>query len=450
MSYSHWRLVKLGDYASIQGGYAYKTKDFCPVGIPVLKIKNVQFRNIDTSEINFVHSEIAKKTQNYFVKPNDILISMTGSGIHAPDSMVGRVARYTGKNNQFLINQRVGRFVINHLEKLDTRYLFFVLTQSEYQWELVSIATGSANQVNISAKQIESLEIPLPPLPEQKAIASILSSLDDKIELNQQMNQTLEAIARAIFKSWFVDFDPVRAKMAGNQPVGMDAATANLFPDSFEESALGLIPRGWTVKSADNICNVAIGKTPPRKESYWFSTNDNNIRWVSIRDMGENGLFISDTKEYLVPEAIERFNIKVIPDNTVLFSFKLTIGRVVITDGEMTTNEAIAHFNIKSQEQVSSEYLYSYLKNFDYNQLGNTSSIAQAVNSKIIKTMPILIPDSDLINHFTKQVNSIFIKIKTNQRESRTLANIRDTLLPKLMSGEIRVKEAETIIKEVN
>ena len=260
------------------------------------------------------------------------------------------------------------------------------------------------------------------------------------------MNETLEAMARAIFKSWFVDFDPVRAKMEGRQPAGMDAATADLFPDKFEESSLGLIPKGWLYKPAETICSIGIGKTPPRKESEWFSNSYHDIRWASIRDMGGSGTFISDTKEYLVSEAITRFNVRVVPDHTVLLSFKLTIGRVAITDGEMTTNEAIAHFKLDNKIDISSEYLYLYLKAFDYNQLGSTSSIAEATNSKIIKAMPILIPDSELMKKFTNQVANIFARIKSNQKESYTLTTIRDTLLPKLMSGEIRVKEAEKII----
>src|SRR5208337_2112171 len=130
------------------------------------------------------------------------------------------------------MNQRVGRLIIRQLHQLDARYLFYVLTEPEYQWRLVSIATGSANQSNISGSQIESLEIPVPPISEQLAIAHILGTLDDKIDLNRRMSETLEAMARAIFKSWFVDFDPVRAKPEGRQPVGMDADAAALFPSS--------------------------------------------------------------------------------------------------------------------------------------------------------------------------------------------------------------------------
>ena len=145
-------------------------------------------------------------------------------------------------------------------EKTNQKFIYFYLKANESY--IKQFATGTA-ATTITKNAVRELEILLPPLSEQKAIASILSSLDDKIELNQQMNQTLEAIARAIFKSWFVDFDPVRAKMAGNQPVGMDAATANLFPDSFEESALGLIPKGWKVGTVGDVIDIFDSKRIP-------------------------------------------------------------------------------------------------------------------------------------------------------------------------------------------
>ncbi|MBQ3034366.1 MAG: restriction endonuclease subunit S, partial [Deferribacterales bacterium] len=190
---------------------------------------------------------------------------------------------------------------------------------------------------------------------------------------------------------------------------------------------------------AEEFFNISIGKTPPRKEQYWFSENPNNTKWVSISDMGSCGMYISDSSEYLVPEAISKFNIKVVPNNTVLLSFKLTVGRIVITDGEMTTNEAIAHF-ITNKKEIN-EYLYCYLKNFNFQTMGSTSSIATAINSKIIKTMPFLLPDDKELNDFHLLVFPMFAKIKSNQQESTRLAALRDTLLPKLMSGEIDVSK---------
>jgi type I restriction enzyme S subunit len=281
--------------------------------------------------------------------------------------------------------------------------------------------------------------IPLPPLAEQKAIAGVLGALDDKIELNQRMNATLEAMARALFQSWFVDFDPVRAKREGRPPVGLDAETAALFPATFQDSPLGPIPRGWDVETADGVSTVGIGKTPPRKEHHWFSENPSDVPWMSIRDLGAAGVFISHTSEFLTAEAVEKFRVKRIPDDTVVLSFKLTIGRVAITDGEMLSNEAIAHFRLNPGTPFGSPYLYCYLKGFGYDQLGSTSSIATAINSDMVRGIRILVPPKGVPQAFERMVKPLFTQIRNIQNQSRTLATLRDVLLPKLLSGELSV-----------
>lgn len=192
---------------------------------------------------------------------------------------------------------------------------------------------------------------------------------------------------------------------------------------------------------ADECFDISIGKTPPRKEAQWFSMNPTDCIWVSISDMGSCGLYIADSSEYLTQEAVGKFNIKVVPDNTVLLSFKLTVGRVAISDGAMATNEAIAHF--KTDKPEINEYLYCYLKNFNYQTMGSTSSIATAVNSKIIKAMPFVVPtDAELVT-FHSVTAPMFEIIKTHQRENTRLAELRDSLLPKLMSGEIDVSAVQ-------
>jgi len=218
-------------------------------------------------------------------------------------------------------------------------------------------------------------------------------------------------MAQAIFKSWFVDFEP----FGGEQPTT------------------------WATGKAENFFDIAIGKTPPRKEPVWFTSNPQDVVWVSISDMGSCGMFISDSSEYLTAESVERFNVKFVPSGTVLLSFKLTVGRVTITDGEMTTNEAIAHF--KQASDITLEYLYCYLKAFDYQSLGNTSSIATAVNSKTIKAMPFVMPDEKVIADFHAATAPLFEQVRVNLAESAHLAALRDALLPKLMSGKLSVAD---------
>ena len=219
--------------------------------------------------------------------------------------------------------------------------------------------------------------------------------------------------------------------------------------DNLEQQAMALYRQMFVENNndarrecrADEYFDISIGKTPPRKEAQWFSMNPTDCIWVSISDMGRCGMYIADSSEYLTHESVDKFNIKVVPDNTVLLSFKLTVGRVAITDGAMVTNEAIAHF--KTDKPEINEYLYCYLKDFNYQTMGSTSSIATAVNSKIIKAMPFVIPtDAELVS-FHSATAPMFEMIKTRQRENTRLAELRDSLLPKLMSGKIDVSAVQ-------
>ena len=255
-------------------------------------------------------------------------------------------------------------------------------------------------------------------LSQQQNIAEILTPLDDKIAVNSRICANLEAQAEALFKSWFVDFTPFK-----DQP--------------FVDSELGPIPQGWKVGKADDFYKINIGKTPPRKEKEWFSKNESDNKWISISDMGNCGLFISNSAEKLTNAAIKKFNISLVPVNTILLSFKLTIGRVAISDCDLTTNEAIARFILPDECYL--EFSFLMLKLYNYSTLGSTSSIATAVNSKIIKSMKMVMPSLKVLEDFHTITNPLFEKIRFTQKENQRLAALRDTLLPKLMSGEIKL-----------
>lgn len=203
-----------------------------------------------------------------------------------------------------------------------------------------------------------------------------------------------------------------------------------------------MVPKGWGAATMADISTVGIGKTPPRKEPQWFSEDLRDVRWVSIRDMGASGVYASQTNEYLTPEAVEKFNVRRVPDNTVLMSFKMTIGRVAITDGDMTTNEAIAHFRLDTDSPLSAEYIYLHLSQFDFSRLSSTSSIADAVNSKTVREIPILVPGKQVAAAFQDQISTVFAMLKKNEQQAQTLTQLRDTLLPRLISGQLRLPEA--------
>lgn len=193
---------------------------------------------------------------------------------------------------------------------------------------------------------------------------------------------------------------------------------------------------------ADELFSIHIGKTPPRKQHEWFSfKREDNVVWMSIKDMGGPDAYLIDSSEYLTKKAIERFNIRVCKPGSVLLSFKLTVGRVGIVANEMTTNEAIACFS--SDDRCRLSYLYPLLLGYDYSTLGNTSSIATAVNSKTIKAMPLQMPNVRALENYYQLTLPIYQLLLGNIIETANLESIRDSLLPKLMSGKIDVSKVE-------
>ncbi|HHE8877026.1 TPA: restriction endonuclease subunit S [Haemophilus influenzae] len=367
-------------------------------------------------------------------------------------------------NGEYWVNNHT--HVLKGGDDIDTTYLYYALQTIK----VAPFVTGAV-QKKISQQALNSMEIPyFEDKTDRKRIVEILSSFDEKIQLNTQINQTLEQIAQALFKSWFVDFDPVRAKVqalsdglsleqaelaamqaiSGKTPEELTALsqtqpdryaelaeTAKAFPCEMVEVDGVEVPRGWEYKPADELFDIGIGKTPLRKETEWFSTNPDDMQWISIKDMGNSGVFITESSELLTNQAVDKFNIRKIPEDTVLLSFKLTIGRVSITMCETTTNEAIAHFKITDKSFLTTEYLYLFFQQFDFNSLGSTSSIATAVNSKTIKGIEILIPNEELIKTFQMKISNIFAQIKNLTIENKNLVETRDLLLPKLLNGEI-------------
>jgi type I restriction enzyme S subunit len=204
---------------------------------------------------------------------------------------------------------------------------------------------------------------------------------------------------------------------------------------------MGLIPKGWEVKSLDELYDVGIGKTPPRKEHEWFTKSNDDVIWISIKDMGGDEVFNLDSSEKLTIKSIEKFNVKLVPSNSVIMSFKMTVGRLSITTHECATNEAIAHFKHCGKTTVSSPQLYLSLKSVNFDSYGSTSSIATAINSKIVKSIKIITPPDELNLAFAELIFPMFDKIKNNQLNSESLNKLKNKLLPKLLSGQIQIDE---------
>lgn len=366
-------------------------------GKKLITSKHLMGDYIDFDSANWISENDYKKIiSRSIVEQWDVLFSMIGT--------IGNI--YIEKNpvvKYACKNMGIFKFAGNK----ENAYWMYYYLQSPQAKEYFQSHLRGSTQSYVPLCSLREMPVPIPDKKTRNGIVSLLRSLDVKIAINREINDNLQQQAMALYRQMFVE-------------------TNN---DARRECR------------ADEYFDISIGKTPPRKEAQWFSMNPIDCIWVSISDMGRCGMYIADSSEYLTHESVDKFNIKVVPDNTVLLSFKLTVGRVAITDGAMVTNEAIAHF--KTDKPEINEYLYCYLKDFNYQTMGSTSSIATAVNSKIIKAMPFVVPtDTELVS-FHSATAPMFEMIKTRQRENTRLAELRDSLLPKLMSGEIDVSAVQ-------
>ena len=375
---------KIGD--GIHGTPEYDDNgDFYFVNGNNLVHGDIVFKN-DTKRIN--EEQYLKNKRD--LNKNTLLVSINGT--------LGNVAKY---NNEKIILGKSACY-INVKDKYNVDYVYFVFESPKFKKYLQYGANGTTIK-NVPLSAIRNYEISIPSKENQDKIVKILKSIEDKIKLNNKINNNLSDQIRSIYKEIFIQYDDY--------------------------------------KRLDEISNVTIGKTPPRSEHECFTTDKKDIKWISIGDLGKSGMFIFDTSEKLTKEAVEKYNVRVIPKDTVILSFKLTVGRTAFTTEDMATNEAIAHFNLNNKEL--NNYLYCYLTYFNYSDLGSTSSIATAINSKIVKSIMIGIPSEEQLNRFNKLTSSMFELIKSNEKENIKLSQLRDTLLPKLMNGEIDLDNIE-------
>ena len=285
----------------------------------------------------------------------------------------------------------------------------------------------------------------MPPIEEQRAIAHILGVLDDKIELNRRMNETLEEIARAIFKSWFVDFDPVRAKSEGRDP-GLPEHIADLFPDRFEDSELGEIPAGWSVMPIGEAVRVVGGGTPSTKEpAFW----EGGVHcWATPRDLSKlQDPILLDTERKVTDAGLAKISSGLLPLGTVLLSSRAPVGYLAVARVPVSVNQGF--IAMVCEGPLTNHYVLHWaLSNMREIEGRASGTTFQEINKKNFRPMLALVPADGVLAAFEGQVSAIYDKITVNLEQSRTLAAIRDALLPRLISGELRVVEAERVLGE--
>ena len=317
---------------------------------------------------------------------------------------------------------------------LHSRYLYLFIRSALFHSQVAALRTGSA-QPQLPIRDINRIEIPIPPPDEQRAIAHILGTLDDKIELNRRMNETLEAMARALFKSWFVDFDPVRAKAEGRDP-GLPKHLADLFPDSFEDSELGEIPAGWRVGSVDDAFDLTMGQSPPG-ETY----NEAGVGLPFYQGSTDFGFRFPTRRIYCTaPTRLGKAG-------DTLVSVRAPVGDINMATEDCAIGRGVAAVRHKTG---SRSYSYQFMQSIEevFARFEAEGTVFGSIGKKDFHAIASVNAPRELVLAYETRVSPLDDRVEINERESLTLAALRDTLLPKLISGELRVKDAERFISQ--
>lgn len=329
--------------------------------------------------------------------------------------------------------------------KADSDYLYYYFASPQGRALMRTILRQVAVS-GIASSDLAELRIPLPPISVQRASADVLESMDDRIDLLRQTNATLKSIAKALFKSWFIDFDPVRTKFEGREPGGMDAATAALFPAALQESELGPIPKGWTVHPIGDLVEAVGGSTPDTKnEAFWEPAIHH---WTSPRDLsGATAPVLLDTERKVSEAGLAKISSGLLPVGTLLMSSRAPIGYLSLSQIPVAINQG--YIAMLPGGQLPPPYLYFWCKlNMDVIKGRANGSTFMEISKKAFRPIPAVLPSQEVIARFTDFAATVFDRVAANERQARSLVALRDSLLPLLISGRLRAPEAQMLTEE--
>lgn len=389
---SEWKEMTLGNVADFINGRAYKATEFKEIGTPIVRIQNL------TGIGNTVYSDLELPADKY-IEAGDLVYAWSAT-----------FGPYIWKGPRSIYHYHIWKI---QCKSIDKSYLYYYLLRTSGNFK----ESGNGTLfIHITKELMESFPILLPPLPEQKAIASVLSSLDDKIDLLHRQNKTLEAMAETLFRQWFQEAAP--------QP-------------SPQPSPSGRGSEEWKEGKLGDVVTVVSGTTPKTDNpEFW----NGDIHWTSPRDITNLiGIFLFDTERKITKRGLEQIGSGLLPANSLLMSSRAPVGALAFSEIPVAINQGYA--GIVCNKGYSREFIYLWLKsNMDYVQSHANGSTFQEISKSTFRELDITIPSSDALTEFQKIIGPLFAKIRTNSVQIKTLEKLRDTLLPKLMSGEVRVK----------
>ena len=438
-SVSEWPVVTVEDLSEKVAmgpfGSSIKVSTFVPNGVPIISGQHLRGVRVDDSAgFNFITHEHAKRLANANVSRGDVIFTHAGN--------IGQVAYVPkcSRFNRYVISQR--QFYLRcDSSKAIPEFVALYFTSAEGQHQLLA----NASQVGVPSiaqpvTYLRTLEIPLPPLPEQRAIAHVLGTLDDKIELSRRMNATLEAMARALFRSWFVDFDPVRAKMEGRD-TWLPKDIADLFPDRLVDSELGDIPQGWLVRTLGELCHkpqygyTASARSQPVGPRFLRITDINKNPWVSWSRVP----YCEATDDELSKYRLRK--------GDVLIARMADPGHGILVEEDVEAVFASYLIRFRPIENRDARFLQYWLKSDAYWQLvrGQAAGTTRvSLNAKVLGLFPLVVPPNGVASAFARVVGALRDRLMLSATEMQLLADLRDTLLPKLVSGQLLVQRNRT------
>ena len=416
---TEWKTYKLSDICDLVAGFAFKSKDFGDYPNKVVKIADIQppivyvndLAGVDLSAYN------TSKLQKFIVSKGDYVLAMTGATI-------GKLGRITN-NIEAYINQRVLTLRPNKTI-VDKNYLYYQLCSVNFSKYILNHIDSETAQPNISAGSVGGFEFSLPSLEEQRRIAGILGAIDDKIENNRRINANLEFQAQALYKQWFVDFEFPNEKGKPYKSSG----------GKMVDSELGLIPEGWSVGKLEDIGDIIGGGTPSKVVAEYYTKN--GIAWITPKDLSVSHLKFTAKGETDITElGYKNSSAKIMPRGSVLFSSRAPIGYISIAKNDICTNQGFK--SVVPNNGCTAFVYYFLLSNTENIESKATGSTFKEASGALIKSLELVIPSDDILEKFEKIMSPIFESQEKFEVENETLTTLRDTLLPKLINGEIKL-----------
>ena len=398
---SEWKKVRLGDVAEILTGYPFDGHKYTDHGIRVVRGENVSTGFLRWDSDKRWADEFDFK---YSLREKDIVFGMDGSRVGKNRAIIRQ------SDLPMILAQRVA--CVRAKNEACQHYLYYCIFNKQFESYIDDVKTGSTIP-HISSSQLHDFEIPFPPLPTQRKIAAVLGALDDKIENNRKICANLEAQAQAIFKSWFVDFDPFGGKM----------------------------PQGWKMGKLGDVGNIVGGATPSKAKAEFYT--EEGIAWLTPKDLSlQQTKFVSKGEIDITEEGYKSASVRMLPKGSVLFSSRAPIGYVAIAKNELCTNQGFK--SVVPFDWVGSEFVYQLLRMMTpVIEERASGSTFKEISSSGMKELPVIVPSKNVLHEFSSITLPMGESQKSLEDETRVLAEMRDALLPKLMSGEIDVEKVK-------